>query len=539
MANFDDEFEGPVPAAPPEEGGDDAANDGPMASGDQAPDHEPAPDPVELDAAIDAAADGVPVGTTNECSDTRNAERLIEWFGPNLRHVPKWNKWLTWDRTRWTESPQRALAAAVQTARMMLDEATQRLERAQVAWENVRTLDVEDEQRKKGEREMKEAQRVYAHACRSQNSGSVHAMLNLGATHKTVETNHELLDSHAMKLNVANGTLDLTTGELEPHRRADLFTRLCPVAYDASAKCPQWERFLERVQPDTLMRLYLQRIAGYLLTGSVREQVLFFFHGGGKNGKSVFTSTLLALLGPDLAMPAPRDMLFMGKGEHSTREASLHRKRMVLASEIGEGKRLDEALVKDLTGGERIAARRMREDFWDFDPKHKIVISGNHKPIITGGDEGIWRRVLLVPWSVKIPDDEQDRGLADKLKGELPGILAWALAGCLEWQRIGLQTPQQVTAASIEFRAESDTLGQFFDSCLDFHSDARITCKQLREKYTQWCDELGHEHPVGPRKLAERLRERGVRSTCVRTAIGVRDGWAGVDLRRDNPAMFE
>lgn len=480
----------------------------------------------------------MPGGTTNECSDTRNAERLIEWFGPNLRHIPKWNKWLTWDRARWTESPQRALAAAVQTARMMLEEATAKLEGVQAAWEKVRTLDVEDEQRKKGERELKNAQRVFAHACRSQNSGSVHAMLNLGATHKTVETNHELLDAHAMKLNVANGTLDLTTGELEPHRREDLFTRLCPVGFDPHAKCPQWERFLERVQPDTMMRLYLQRIAGYLLTGSVREQVLFFFHGGGKNGKSVFTSTLLALLGPDLAMPAPRDMLFLGKGEHATREASLHRKRMVLASEIGEGKRLDEALVKDLTGGERIAARRMREDFWDFDPTHKIVISGNHKPIIAGGDEGIWRRVLLVPWGIKIPDEEQDRALAEKLKAELPGILTWALAGCLEWQRVGLQTPDQVKAASIEFRAESDTLGQFLDSCLEFRDDHRITCKALREKYIEWCDELGHEHPVGPRKLAERLRERGVRSTRVRTAVGVRDGWAGVDIRHDLPPLY-
>ncbi|HEY1956030.1 MAG TPA: phage/plasmid primase, P4 family [Polyangiaceae bacterium] len=479
-----------------------------MDPGNQAPDREPAPDPVELDAAIDAAVDGVPVGTTNACSDTRNAERLIEWFGPNLRHVPKWNKWLTWDRARWTESPQRALAAAVQTARMMLDEATTEIERAKLAFEDVRTHDEEDDERKDAENKLDRAEKAYSWAARSQNRNGIHAMLDVAATHKDVETFHEALDQHPLKLNVANGTIDLVTGELGPHIREDLFTMVAPVAFDSTAKCPTWDAFLERAMAgDRMMILYLQRIAGYLLTGSVKEHALFFFYGGGANGKTTFTNTLMRLLGDELAGPMPRDMLF-AKSEHATREASLFRRRLAVASEVGEGKRLDESFVKDITGGDVISARRMREDFWSFFPTHKIVMFGNHKPIITGGDDGIWRRIRLIPWLVQIPEAERDQSLPEKLAAELPGILNWAIAGCLEWQRIGLTPPESALEATSTYRAEQDSLGEFF-AMLEFgpdHPEFRVTRAKLRATYEAWCEEEGRQ-PLGARRFTDRLRE--------------------------------
>jgi putative DNA primase/helicase len=510
MAKLDDDEFGPIPAPPPEEGGDDEGDDRPLDSGDQAPDLEPSADPVELDAAIDAAVDGVPGGTTHDFTDTRNAERLIEWFGRNLRHVPKWNKWLTWDRTRWTESPQRALAAAVQTARMMLEQAIADLEAAQLAFEEVRSFDKEDEQYVKAAKAMKQAEKAYGWAARSQNRGALHAMLDLAATHKEVETFHEQLDAHTMKLNVANGTIDLTTGELGPHLREDLFTMISPVAYDRDAKCPTWEKFLDRAMcGETQMVLYLQRIAGYLLTASTSEQCLFFLFGDGKNGKSTFTNTMMRVLGDDLSGPMMRDALFAGKNEHATREASLFRQRLAVTSEVSEGKRLDESFVKDITGSDAIKARRMREDPWSFIPSHKIVMFGNHKPIITGTDEGIWRRIRLVPWLAKITEAERDKDLQTKLDAELPSILAWAVNGCLEWQRIGLADPQQVTQATEEYRSASDALGEFFE-LLEFGPDVpmfRVSKAKLRTVYESWCEAEGH-HPLGARRLCERLRAR-------------------------------
>lgn len=391
---------------------------------------------------------------------------------------------------------------------MMLDAAIKELERSEIAFEDVRTRDEEDEERADAEQSLANAKKAYAWAARSQNRGALHAMLDLAATHKTVETFHEQLDQHPLKLNVANGTIDLTTGDLGPHTRDDLFTMIAPVAYDRDAKCPTWDKFLERAMcGDTQMVLYLQRIAGYLLTASTSEQCLFFLFGDGKNGKSTFTNTMMRVLGDDLAGPMMRDSLFAGKQEHATREASLFRQRLAVTSEVSEGKRLDESFVKDITGSDAIKARRMREDPWSFMPTHKIVMFGNHKPIITGTDEGIWRRIRLIPWLAKITEEERDKDLQAKLDAELPGILAWAVNGCLEWQRIGLADPKAVTQATEDYRASSDALGEFFE-LLDFGPDVplyRVSKAKLRAVYETWCEAEGH-HPLGARRLCERLR---------------------------------
>jgi putative DNA primase/helicase len=391
---------------------------------------------------------------------------------------------------------------------MMLDEASQQLEASQAAFEDVRTRDKEDEERIEAEKAVGAAEKYYAWAVRSQSRGSIGAMLELAAADASIAITHDQLDADPMRLNCANGTIDLREGVLEPHRRESLFTMSSPVAFDPEAKCPTWDKFVSRAMgDDAQMIAYLQRVVGYLITGSTKEHALFFFYGGGANGKSTFTNTLLSMLGPDLAAPSPRDMLFAGKNEHATREAMLYRKRFVLCSEIGEGKRLDEAHVKDITGGDRIAARRMREDFWTFEPTHKIVVSGNHKPIITGTDDGIWRRIRLVPWLVTIPVEERDKDLTQKLAAELPGILTWAVNGCLEWQRVGLSDPQTVTKATSDFRAASDVLTDFFEQ-LDFGPptpERRITKKTLRKTYEAWCEAEGHL-PLGARRLCERVR---------------------------------
>ena len=218
-----------------------------------------------------------------------------------------------------------------------------------------------------------------------------------------------------------------------------------PVKYDEKAVCPTWNRFLKKVtNNDRGLMEYLQRVVGYALTGEVNEHVLFFFYGGGRNGKSTFLNTISAMLG-EYAFAAPRGLLFKQQGsQHDTRFTTLHGCRFVTCSEIEEGQMFDEALTKDLTGGDPISARRMREDHWEFIPTHKLFMAGNHKPTVRGADEGIWRRIRLVPWLVQITEKEKDVNLKKRLLKELPGILRWAVQGCLAWQKRGLDMPDIV-----------------------------------------------------------------------------------------------
>jgi putative DNA primase/helicase len=456
-------------------------------------------------------------GYTAECSDVRNAERLITWFGDGLRYVYDWSKWLTWDGKQWTVNQKRAQAAAVETSRMLLKEAGDGMARAQAKLDRLAYNEAaaDSPEKLKAAVSLKRAKALFEWANRSQFRGALAAMLDVASSDASVAITSDQLDADNMLLNCDNGTIDLRTGKLLPHQRGALFTMSSPVAFDPDAQATVWEAFISRAMGgDAEMIAYLQRVVGYLITGMTTEQCLFFFYGGGANGKSTFTNTLLSLLGSGLAGPAPRNMLFSAeRQEHATREASLFRKRFVLCSEIGEGKRLDEALVKDITGGDQITARRMREDFWDFTPTHKIVISGNHKPIIIGTDDGIWRRMRLVPWVVTIPPDERDKDLVAKLKAESAGILAWAVRGCLQWQRVGLSDPPAVLKATGDFRSASDALTDFFDM-LEFGDpnnvhQFKISKAALRKAYTTWCDTEGH-YPLGARRLTERLRQRAI-----------------------------
>jgi putative DNA primase/helicase len=235
----------------------------------------------------------------------------------------------------------------------------------------------------------------------------------------------------------------------------------------------------------------------------------------------------------DYATPAPRGLLFRSRGErHPTELASLHGRRFVTCSEIEDGQAFDEALTKDLTGGDPIECRRMREDFWLYWPTHKLWIAGNHKPFVMGDDEGIWRRMRLVPWTVMIPEGERDPELGAKLRAELPGILNRAIKGCLEWRSSGLESPAAVVAATRAYRTESDALGEFLRVYCAFQPGERVARKALRLVYETWCQESGSE-PLGARRFAARLRERGVTDACVRTQDGPRDGWEGVRFSTD------
>jgi P4 family phage/plasmid primase-like protien len=459
---------------------------------------------------------------TDRCTELHNAERLLELHGSSLRYVGSWKRWLVWDGGRWREDDiGAALRFATDCARLLVAEAIEELDRAR------ERAEARDEG---GDADVVRAEEVLKWCIDSENHRAMVATLAIAGSFESVAVSHTALDADPMLLNVANGTLDLRTGTLRAARREDLLTRIVPVDYDPAAICPIWDRYLLRAMGgDPEMVAYLQRILGYSLSGSIAEHMVVFFYGGGANGKTTFLATVHHLLG-DYAGRAPRGLLFRSRGErHPTELATLFGKRFVSCSEIEAGQAFDEALLKDLSGGDRISTRRMREDFWEFDPTHKLFLAGNHKPVVHGEDDGIWRRLRLVPWMVAIPEAEQDKALPEKLRAELPGILRWAVAGCAAWQRIGLGTPPTVLDATARYRKDSDHVGQFIDAMLRFEPEGRITRVALRESYEQWCEEVGHQ-ALGPRRLAERVRLAGAVEGSVRTIAGPRDGWHGVRL---------
>lgn len=464
---------------------------------------------------------------TQERTDLWNAERLVELEGHVLRFVGAWKKGLAWDGRRWClDETGHWDRAAIRTSQSLLDEAKESLNDAQDA---AAQEDASEEDKKKH----KEAKSHYKWAIESQSAKRLNSMRLIAQKAEVLAISHEVLDADPWLLNVQNGTVDLRTGELREHRKEDMITKLAPVDYDPEAEAPVWTTFLGRVMAENADLIdYLQRMIGYSLTGSVQEHVLGFFFGGGANGKSTFLSTIHAMMG-DYAAPAARGLLFRSRTErHPTSLASLHGRRFVTCSEIEEGQTFDEALTKDLTGGDPINARRMREDEWQFTPTHKLFVAGQHKPTVRGDDEGIWRRMRLVPWLVTIPKEERDPLLPQRLRAELAGVLRWAVDGCLAWQKRGLNEPQAVRQATAEYREENDILGEFFRLRAVFVPEATISRKELREAYEIQCKESGQE-PFGAKRFASRLRERGVRDTTVRRGTSVVDGWVGVRLATD------
>ena len=362
----------------------------------------------------------------------------------------------------------------------------------------------------------------------SQNTGKVKsAVTQLEAP---LAVSHTTLDRDPWLLNCSNGTVDLRTGDVKAHDPRDLLTACLALPYLPDAKCPAWSAFLQQCMANqTLLVLYLQRLVGYTLTATTQEHLLVFCYGSGANGKSTFLRVLQDLLGP-YGCPTPRTLLFTSKpGDvHPTELATLYGMRLGVCSEVGEDAAIDEPKLKDLTGGDPISCRRMNENFWRFVPTHKLWIAGNHKPVIKGTDHGIWRRLRVVPWTVQFDAEHQDKALPARLAAEMVGILAWAVQGCLEWQRVGVCDPPQVLEATGSYRSQSDVMGEFFRSHLRFDPEAKMAAKALRVLYEKWCEEMGHL-PAGARKVGQRLRSLGVTDSTVRDREGrVCPAWVGV-----------
>jgi putative DNA primase/helicase len=461
-----------------------------------------------------------------EQTDLSNSERFVREHAGKLRFVGSWQKWIAWNRTHWsTDLVGVAEHLAKGTVRTMLSEASTGLAGAGAAFERA---DEDADLLQLAKERQQRATADLSWALESHSAVRLGAMVKLARSAPELAITHEELDTDPWRFNVANGTIDLRTGALRPHDPKDLITKIAPIEYDPSAKCPTWDAFLDHAQRgNSEMLEFIRRAIGYCLTGVIRDHILLFLYGPANTGKSTFFRIVHELHG-SYGVRAPRSLLFASRGErHPTELATLHGARFVSCNEIDESATFDEALVKDLTGGENIATRRMREDFWTFRPTHKLAIGGNYKPRVRNFDDAIRRRLRLIPWVVK--PAIVDTQLFEKLRAELPGILAWAVRGCLEWQRDGLGEPVVVRDATDAYQDESDPLREFFDRHCIFAPDERIARRQLRFAYEEYAKENGAE-PLGAKRFAAGLRLRGAIDVNVRHNGKVLDGWGGVRL---------
>ena len=348
---------------------------------------------------------------------------------------------------------------------------------------------------------------IAGHAMKSESGNRIKAMISLAKSE--VPITPEQLDQNPWLLTCINGTIDLKTGEKMKHQRGHFITQLVPVEFDKDALCSKWHSFLDRIMGgnDNLIS-FLQRAVGYSLTGENTEQCMFILYGSGANGKSTFLQTLNFILGDYSKQTPTETLLVKQKGAIPNDVARLKGARFVTASEAESGQKFAESLIKQMTGGDTISARFLHQEWFDFQPTHKLFLGTNHKPVINGTDHAIWRRIKLVPFEVTIPENERDRFLLDKLREESAGILSWAVRGCCEWQKKGLGIPDEVKEATETYRGEMDALAEFLKDCCVTGSSFKVSSRDLYGAYTAWCERNGEDH-LKQRPFASQMKEKG------------------------------
>ncbi len=435
-------------------------------------------------------------------TDVGNAARLVQRYGNRIRYCYGPEQWLVWDGRRW-KIDERGMIVRLckKTALAILDEA-KKVEG-----------DAQDE--------------LIRWAMSSQKRDRLTAMAALAQP--DVAVGPDDLDADPWAFNVLNGTIDLRTGEIEPHNQTDLITKLAPVEFDPDATCPRFDAFLERTfAGDVDLIRFVQRWHGHCLSADIREQYLPIYHGEGNNGKSVLLDTLSAVMG-DYAGEAPPDLVTVRKHpEHPTEIADLLGKRLVIASETERDAELRLQLIKRLTGNARLKARRMRQDYFEFGRTHKMILVTNNRPTIKEDTEAAWRRLRLVPFDVIIPKDERDPDLIRKLSHEYSGILSWMVCGCVDWLREGLTEPDAVTIATEAYRGAANSLDAFLIERCSMADGLMCATSDLLAAYGEWCAQ--HRRvPLQGKALAAALKAQG----CIPTKVSGQRHWIGLDLDDD------
>jgi putative DNA primase/helicase len=419
-------------------------------------------------------------------TDVGNAQRFACDHHDVVRYAPGLG-WLIWDGTRWAPDTTGEV---------------ERLARATVKATYAEAAKTADPDRR---------QALGRWAVKSEEISRIKAMLSLARSELALVVRDEALDRNLFALNTLSGIVELGTGKLRDHDPAAVMTKLAPAFYRPDAACPLWLTFLNRIMGSNLDLIdFLQRAAGYSLTGDTSERCFFLLYGTGANGKTTFLEVLRALVG-DYGMQTPADTLMLKPtgGGIPNDLARLRGARFVTAVETGDGRRMAEPLVKMVTGGDTIAARFLHREFFEFKPAFKVWLATNHKPVIVGPDYAIWSRIRLVPFTVTIPAQEQDRHLREKLLEEGAGILAWAVEGCRQWREKGLGEPEAVKAANTAYREEMDPIRQFVDERCLVEAGLRERTGVLYAAFREWCEKNGR-HVTNSMTFSLRLQERGL-----------------------------
>lgn len=440
-------------------------------------------DPHDL---LDELMARVTTGGANSHDDSKHqlghaeevlAQRFTAEYGDMTKYVSLWGQWLIWDGARWRTD---------------------------------NTLEVYDFARaiaRQAAAEVCSAGGSVRRAAAIASARTVQAIVTLARAAREHAALPDDWDTDQFLLATPGGTVDLRTGQVRDPARDDRITKSTSVA--PGGDCPLWHKFLQRIfDGDAELIAYIKRVLGYSLTGSVREHALFFFYGTGGNGKSVLLNTWQQILG-DYARTAPMETFTASSSDrHPTELAMLRGARTVIAQETNEGQRWAEAKIKALTGGDTITARFMRQDFFSFSPVFKLLIAGNHKPSLRNVEEAVRRRIHLVPFTVTIPPSERDPELQAKLAAEAPGILQWAIEGCLEWQQVGLAPPKAVLAATGDYLADEDAIGRFIaERCINVDTGVE-ELQTLFSAWRDWCESTG-EFAGTRRRFGQALEARG------------------------------
>lgn len=441
-----------------------------------------------------------------QLTDLTNKNCFIKAYGDRIRYCNSWKKFLIWNGTCWEADNDGFVENTVL-------EFIPRMYRGEL-FMNDHQMKVELEK----------------HIIRSESYPRIQYLINLLKMAGEIKVKDSQFDLDKRLFNTEKKTVNLSTGETYEPKQEDLITKKSLFIYEKDSKCPTWEMFLMQIFHNDLELIrFVQKAMGYSLSGDISEQCMFILWGTGANGKSTFLNVLQNLFG-DYATSTRTETFMKKTSEQSNDLARLRNTRLVIASEAEENKPMSESLIKQITGGDRITARFLYGEFFEFLPTFKIFMATNHKPKISGGDNGIWRRIKLIPFTVIIPEEKRDRNLTEKLMAENSGILNWLLEGYRMWEKEGLKEPEAIRAANEEYRFDMDSVGSFVAECLDFDASQkeRLLNGDLYNIYTKWC-ERNNETVMSHRKLTSKMREKNYQQL----ASNGNRWWLGLSIKKE------
>lgn len=446
-------------------------------------------------------------GPMYHLSDWGNAERLTKIHGEKIRYCHPFKRWYIWAGGQWNFDTTGLLKKFCKdVVKELLAEAI-----------------------KAPDSDARKKLVNFSQSCET--NQRMLGMLSMAESETGVPILPEDLDRDPYLFNCKNGTIDLKTGKLKPHDPENLITKISPFNFDPLAECPKWLAHLDLVMGGNQALIdFLQKAFGYCLTGDTSERKFFVCYGFGANGKSI-TSDVVALAMSNYAKRTPTETLLVKHGDAGVPNdlARLRGARFVYAAESEAGKQLAESKIKDITGGERIIARFMRGEWFEFYPEFKIWLGTNHKPVIKGTDNAIWDRIRLIPFTVRISEDQQ-RPKTELIEGfinEMPGVIAWMVQGCLAWQKEGLGQPSEVVNATNEYRSEMDILGIFIDDCCVIGPTVTVTVKLIYAEYEKWTEDNG-ERKISKKMFGMRLSEKGFDRYA---GTGNVQNWIGIGIK--------